>query len=154
MPETGALPESHKGPWYNATASRLFHPSLATESVLPDSNLLAVFYGFIIKLISPAPLSVWLPVRLFSRQNFIADMSLSLSLYPFLSVLVSSVFYSCCNSHLTFLLGDYFIMRPQLPPSLSPTCSPPFPSPLIAVHVPFLFFQITFITSVIWETTV
>lgn len=123
-------------------------PTCATESFLPDSNLLPVFYGCIRKLISPTLLSL--------------SDSLSFSLSPFLSVFhkwclfhsvslslsVSSVFYSCCNSHLTFLLGDYFIMRPQLPPSLSPYCPPPFQSLLIIVHVSFLFFKTIFKTFV------
>lgn len=68
-------------------------------------------------------------------------VSLPFSLSSFQSFSFSSVFYSCCNSHLTFLLGDYFIMRAQLPPSLSPTCPPPFPTPLVAVHLSFLIFQ-------------
>lgn len=99
-----------------------------------------------------------------SHLHLSVCLTVHLSMSPFPSVFygwslslsrsVSPVFYSCCKSHLTFLLGDYFIMRPQLPPSLSASCSPPLLPLLITVHVSFLLFKITFITSVWRESTV
>ncbi len=121
-----------------------FPSDLLPLSPILDSNPLAVFYGYIRKLISPTSLSASLSASLplLYRQYFIADMSPSPTLSPFQSFPFSSVFYSCCNSHLTFLLGDYFIMRAQLPPSLPSAC----PTPLIALHLSILFIKITFRT--------
>jgi len=82
-----------------------------------------------------------------SSQYFICNMSPSL-----LTSSASSVFYSCCNSHLTFPLSDNYIIRPQFPYSLSllPTSSTISSQTCTCVSP---LFKITLITSGKKEST-
>lgn len=101
-------------------------PSPRPPSPLPETQLLAVFYGFIRKLISSTPLfgSLSVPLCLAPRQYFTVDMSL-----PSCRSQSPQYFIAVVTATWPFLLGDYFIMRPQLPPSPSPASPPPFSIP-------------------------
>lgn len=115
--------------------SHSFPMPLLPLSPLPDSNLPAIFYGYIRKLITPTPCSGSLSIshHLLSLGILIDGMTLSLSLSYFLSFSVSSVFYSCCNSQLTFP-SLWLLYNETTTPS--PACPPPFS----------FFSNITFIT--------
>lgn len=118
------------------------HSYSISSPIIPSLlYLLAVFYDYTWELFSPIHPSLSHGLSPFLSVFHLWYLSFSLLSF---SSSIFSVFYSCCNGHLTFLLSDYFIMRPQLPLSV---ILPPFPSFLCLVKVPFLLFRITFLTS-------
>lgn len=94
--------------------------SISSPFISSLLNLLAVFYGYTWEF-DPiyTPLSISWSVSFFLCISFL----ISFYFFPHLFLLpvfsVYSLFYSCCNSHLTFPFNDYFITRPQLPGSVS-----------------------------------